>query len=243
MCSSDLPIDIGVPPTTEVVNPQTGEKTLLGPSSQRGKAPIVVGQSPAQAAALGAGAATITADWPKTLEDSRDAKNKIAIYQNIKKLVPESYTGVGAEKKQFAANLAQAIGIDYKVLESSSTDELMKNTRLLQLAGGNTDAARNLAELANPNTHMTKEGINRVVNQLQGIENMKLARANYLSKFANNGPAYQAEMQKFNSISDPRIFQEMSPTEVAKLKASMSKEEMAAMSKQIQMAREMGVIK
>ena len=47
---------------------------------------------------------------------------------------------------------------------------------------------------------------------------------------------------KPKSLSQDPI-QEMSPTEVAKLKASMSKEELVTMSNQIKMAREMGVIK
>jgi hypothetical protein len=84
---------------------------------------------------------------------------RIGIFQNIKKLTPESFTGPTAERRQAVASFAQVLGIPLATLESASTDELVKNTKLLQLAGGNTDAARALAEFANPNTKMTKEEV------------------------------------------------------------------------------------
>lgn len=234
--------DVELPPTQEVISP-TGERTVLGPMSQRAKQPIVTALSPTQAGALEAGAKIISEDLPKTVAEAREAPGRIAIFQNIKKLVPEAYTGALGEKKQFVASLAQSIGIPLNVLESSSTDELMKNTKLLQLAGGNTDAARSIAELANPNVHMTKEGINRVINQLSGIENMKIARAGYLNQFKDNGMRYQEELTRFNQISDPRLFQEMTQKESKELWNSLSKSEQQDLLRSRNMARSMGVIK
>ena len=127
-------------------------------------------------------------------------------------------------------------------LEAATTDELMKNTKLLQLAGGNTDAARSLAEFANPNTKMTKEGINRVVDQLMGIEKMKVARANFLGQFTGDPGKYAQAMDNFRQISDPRIFQEMTKEDVEKLRKSMSPRERQEMSERIRMARQLGVI-
>jgi hypothetical protein len=165
------------------------------------------------------------------------------VFQNIKKLVPESFTGVGGERKQFLSGLAQAVGIPVNILETSSTDELAKNTKLLQLVGGNTDAARGIAELANPNTKMTKEGILRVTDQLIGMEKMKEARARYLQPFSKNAAQYDQEMQKFNQISDPRLFQEMSSEEAGKLWKSLSAAEKARLLQIRNQAKQMGVIK
>jgi len=132
-----------LPPTTTVAGP-SGETTYLGPPSQRPPGPVQAGVGPATTNLQANLGTTLGNDWTNTSQKASEAPQKIAIYQNIKKLIPESYTGALAEKKQFAANLAQSIGIPYDILESSSTDELAKNTKLLQLAGGNTDAARGL---------------------------------------------------------------------------------------------------
>lgn len=234
--------EMGIPPTTQVVNP-AGEARLVGPMSQRGAANMQTGVGPAQAALLAGGGENISKDWQNTTFEAQGAPGRIAVFQNIKKLVPESFTGVGGERKQFLSGLAQAVGIPANVLETSSTDELAKNTKLLQLAGGNTDAARGIAELANPNTKMTKEGILRVTDQLIGMEKMKEAKARYLQPYSQNAPQYQQAMQSFNQVADPRLFQEMSAAEVAKLKASMSEAERAELGQRIRMAKQLGIIK
>lgn len=236
-------IENQLPPGTQVVNPQTGGVQYLGPASQRQpNQPLQAGLGPAQEALFKAGGENISKDWTSTVFDAQGAPGRIAVFQNIKKLVPESFTGVGGERKQFLSGLAQAVGIDANILQTSSTDELAKNTKLLQLAGGNTDAARNIAELANPNTKMTKEGILRVTDQLIGMEKMKEAKARYLQPFSQNAAQYQQAMQNFNQVADPRLFQEMSPQEVAKLKASMSDDQRAELSQRIKMARQLGII-
>jgi hypothetical protein len=236
-------IEAQLPPTTQVVNPQTGATQLLGPASQRGPQNLQTGMGPAQSGLLGAGGENISKDWTSTVFDAQGAPGRIAVFQNIKKLVPEAFTGVGGERKQFVSGLAQAVGIPANVLETSSTDELAKNTKLLQLAGGNTDAARNIAELANPNTKMTKEGILRVTDQLIGMEKMKEAKARYLQPYSQNATKYQEEMNKFSQISDPRLFQEMSQSEAKKLWDSMSDAEKTAMVRIQKQAKQMGVIK
>ena len=237
------PMDLGVPPTQQVVNSATGETQLVGPASQRGRQTYQTGMGPAQTELLGAGGTNVSKDWTNTTFEAQGAPGRIAVFQNIKKLVPESFTGVGGERKQFLSGLAQAVGIPANVLETSSTDELAKNTKLLQLAGGNTDAARGIAELANPNTKMTKEGILRVTDQLIGMEKMKEAKARYLQPYSQNAQQYQQEMGKFSQISDPRLFQEMSQSEAKKLWDSMSDAEKASMIRMQRQAKQMGVIK
>ena len=235
-------IEKGIPPTQQVVSP-TGETRLIGPMSQRGTQSLQTGVGPAQQGLLEAGGGVVKNDWINTSLEAAGAPGRIAVFQNIKKLVPESFTGVGADRKQFLSGLAQAVGIPANILETSSTDELAKNTKLLQLAGGNTDAARGIAELANPNTKMTKEGILRVTDQLIGLEKMKEAKARYLQPFTQNAAQYQQAMQNFNQVADPRLFQEMSAAEVAKLKASMSDAEKAELTQRIRMAKQLGIIR
>lgn len=230
-----------LPPTTPVVGP-TGASTYLGPQSQRPTGPIQAGVGPATANLQANLGTTLGADWTATSQKAGEAPQKIAIYQNIKKLIPESYTGALADKKQFAANLAQSLGIDYNVLESSSTDELAKNTKLLQLAGGNTDAARGLAELASPNTKMTKEGMLRVTNQLIGQEQFNAAKANFLQGATGDPSAYQNKLLQWQNAADPRFFQEMSQADAQKMMQAMSPAELAALRQKRALAKQLGII-
>jgi len=231
-----------IPPTQQVVTP-TGQTQLIGPMSQRGNQPMVTGLGPTQASVLAASGDVLKEDLPRTIAEAKDAPQRIGIFQNIKKLAPEAFTGPTAERRQAVASFAQTLGIPAYTLETSSTDELMKNTKLLQMAGGNTDAARALAEFANPNTKMTKEGISRVTDQLLGIEKMRLARAGYLVPAQNDGNAYMQRKSDFDSISDARLFQEMTKDDAQKMWNSMSKEEQTQIKLMRDKARQLGVLK
>jgi hypothetical protein len=234
-------IETQLPPTTTVAGP-LGETTYLGPQSQRPAGPVQAGVGPATTNIQADLGTTLGADWATTSQKASEAPQKIAIYQNIKKLIPESYTGALSEKKQFVANLAQSLGIPYNILESSSTDELAKNTKLLQLAGGNTDAARGLAELASPNTKMTKEGMLRVTNQLIGQESFNAAKSNFLQSAIGNPTTYQNKLLQWNNSADPRFFQEMSQEEAKKMMQAMSPAELTALRQKRAMAKQLGII-
>jgi len=234
--------DVGLPPTTEVVSP-TGEKRLLGPASQRGGAQLTTGLGPAQTSLLSAGATTMATDLSATIKDAADAPSRVAIFQNIKKFAPDSFTGVGGQRKELAAGILNAIGIPAYEAEKVSTEELAKNSALLALAGGNTDAARALAEVATPNKKLNEKAILAIADQMIGIENMKVAKANYLTPAQNDSTQYGQRKLQFDQIADPRIFQEMTAQDVAKLKASMSTAEQAELTRKIRLARQMGIIK
>jgi len=234
-------IETQLPPSTTVAGP-LGETTYLGPMSQRPTGPVQAGVGPATTNLQANLGTTLGGDWTNTSQKASEAPQKIAIYQNIKKLIPESYTGALSEKKQFVANLAQSIGIPFNILESSSTDELAKNTKLLQLAGGNTDAARGLAELASPNTKMTKEGMLRVTNQLIGQEQFNGAKANFLQSAIGNPTAYQNKLLQWNNAADPRFFQEMSQEDAKKMMSAMSSAELTALRQKRAMAKQFGII-
>jgi hypothetical protein len=234
--------DVQVPPTQPLVT-STGQTQLIGPMSQRpGNQPLVTNLGPAQTSLLGAGGANISEDFKTTMADARDAQPRITIFQNIKKFAPDSFTGVGGQRKELAAGILNAIGIPAYEAEKISTEELAKNSALLALAGGNTDAARALAEVATPNKKLNEKAILAIADQMIGIEKMKVARANFLSPVQNDAVQYSQRQQQFNSLADPRLFQEMSREDVEKLRKSMSPAQQAEMSAKIRQAKQLGII-
>jgi len=235
--------DIGIPPTQEVIDSVTGQKRLIGPASQRTNTPIVTNLGPAQTSLLGASGTNIAEDLSKTLADAKEAPTRIATFQNIKKLAPEAFVGVGGARKELAAGIAGAVGWNIFDAEKTATDELAKNTNLLTLTGGNTDAARAIAEAANPNKKMTEKALKDVADQLIGIEKMKVARANFLAPAQNDAALFAQRQQQFNGLSDYRLFQEMSREEVKKLFDSMSPAARTEMTNKVKAAKSLGIIK
>jgi hypothetical protein len=231
-----------IPPTAEVVS-ATGAKQMIGPMSQRGTTPLTTNLGPAQTALLTAGGETIGSDLQITLKEGAEAPGRVAIFQNIKKFTPDAFTGVGGQRKELAAGILNAIGIPAYEAEKVSTEQLAKNSALLTLAGGNTDAARALAEVATPNKKLDEKAILAIANQMIGIENMKIAKSNYLGPVQNDAIQYGQRKLQFDQIADPRIFQEMTAQDVAKLKASMSPAEQAELTRKIRLARQMGIIR
>jgi hypothetical protein len=140
------------------------------------------------------------------------------------------------------ASFAQMVGIPAYEMETATTDELMKNTNLLALAGGNTDAAREIARFANPNNKMTKEGINRVANQLISIEEMNLARARYMGPAGNDPQTYFNRKLQFDAIADPRLFLDVEPAEHKKMLDALTPNERAKLIFKAKQAKQMGVI-
>lgn len=180
-------------------------------------------------------------DLADTISLAKGAEPRIAIFQNIKRLAPESFTSTGGARKELLSGIAQAVGIDAYTLEKTATDELAKNSAMLTLAGGNTDMARQIAEAANPNKKMTEGAIKLMADQLIGVERMNQAKAKYLGD-VQNPQEYQKKMNVFNQINDSRIFQESNPEEVRKLKASMSPDEQRRMGEKIKLAKSLGLI-
>ena len=231
-----------VPGSTPTLSP-TQRPAAPGAAAPQAARPFVTGQAPGEPETLRANAATASADWATTSTDATVAQQRIVTLQKIRQLAPDAFTGVGGARKELIAGLANAIGIPAYEAEKTATDKLRKNANLLALAGGNTDAARALAEMANPNTKMNAQAIKEVVNQLIGIESMKAAKARYLGQYRNTPDNYIQQLELFNNIADSRLFQEMTREEVAKMKASLSETELAELSRKIRVAKIMGVIK
>jgi hypothetical protein len=181
-------------------------------------------------------------DWKKTTEDFAQAVPRKSVLQNIKKLSSEAFVGVGGARKELATGVANAIGISYLEAEKTATDELRKNSTLLAIAGGNTDLARQMAEAANPNNKMNEQALKNVADQLIGVENMKTARFKFLNKYKSDPVTYQQKANEFIPFMDSRLYQEMTPDEVQKLKASMPASERKEIGDKIREARRLGII-
>jgi hypothetical protein len=233
-------IPMELPPTTEITDPRTGEKILLGTAGQQQRYGTNV--PPEQQALLEARGKVIATDLPEVTTKAADAPARIAIFQNIKKLAPDAFTGPTAERRQAIASFAQMLGIPAFEMEAATTDELLKNTNLLALAGGNTDAAREIARFANPNNKMTKEGIVRVTNQLISIEEMNIARARYMSGAENDPAKYFNRKLQFDAIADPRLFLDLDDAEYKKMYNAMTPNEQAKLRFKAKQAKQMGVI-
>jgi len=244
-----------LPPTTQLVA-QPGDNTglppgtpyLLGPQGPKAigapkPPPMTTGVAPQVASTLQSSATAANDDWKQTMDKAQNAPQRIAIFQNIKKLAPESFTGVGGERKALVSGIAQAVGIPAYELEKTTTEELVKNTKLLALAGGNTDAARQLAEVANPNSKMTVAAIKNVADQMIGVERMNTARYDYLLPFREDPINYQKKMAEFTPLMDYRIYQtDPDPVEFKKLMNSMSASDKADIIAKVQLARKLGII-
>jgi hypothetical protein len=196
----------------------------------------------AQAGMINTQAANYATDFTQAQNTASNSEPRIALFQNIKKLSSDAFTGVGGARKELASGIAQAVGIDIFQAEKMSTDELAKSSAMLSLAGGNTDMARQMAEAANPNKKMNEKAIKEIADQMIGMERLNQAKVKFLAPVANNPQAYAQKLQQFNQINDFRIFQESTPDQIAKLKASMSPLEQQRMGEKIRLARQMELL-
>ena len=196
----------------------------------------------AQAGMINTSAANLATDFADIQKSASNAEPRIALFQNIKKLADESFTGVGGSRKELAAGIANAIGMPAYEAEKMSTDELAKSSAMLALAGGNTDMARQMAEAANPNKKMNSGAIKQIADQMIGMERMNQAKYKFLAPAQTNPQEYANRLAQFNKVNDFRIFQEATPEQVTKLKSSMSINEQRIMGDKIKLARSLGLL-
>ena len=232
-----------LPPTTLVANPQGGTN-YLGAPTQSGQptTPVQASLPPQQAAILQAGGNVVAEDWKDTSAKGAAAANTIGTLQNIKRYANDAFTGVGGARKALAAGIANSIGISAYEAEKTATDILAKNANLLALTGGNTDAARALAEASNPNAKMNLDAIRTATDQLIGLEKLKTAKYNFLAPVKDDAIQYQQKLQQFNSVADSRLFQEMTENERKKLKLSMSADAYQKLIDKALLAKKLGII-
>ena len=232
-----------LPPTTIVANPLGGTK-YLGEPTQSGQptTPVPASLPPQQLEILKAGGNVVAEDWKETSAKGAAAANTIGTLQNIKKYANDAFTGVGGARKALAAGIANSIGISVYEAEKTATDVLAKNANLLALTGGNTDSARALAEASNPNAKMNLDAIRIATDQLIGLEKLKTAKYNFLAPVKDDAIQYHQKLQQFNSVADSRLFQEMTPAEVKKLKLSMSADAYQKLIDKALLAKKLGII-
>jgi hypothetical protein len=232
------------PSLTKTIGPgqifvdEKGAKFIPGPNGQRQYTEIGPATSAAQTA-LGAASGT---DYASTVAEANAATNTRSIYDKIRSSLPLAFTGVGSDKKQFLSKLAQAIGIPANTLETTNTEELVKNSKLLQVVGGNTDAARAIAELANPSASMTLAGNQKVIEQLDGQEKFKEKKADFLEPVAGDPAAYQQRLRQWNAAADPLFFTQMSQEDAAQVMRTMSPARKAELLQKRDRAKALGII-
>jgi len=234
------PVGVGVqtqvPPTQEYTEQDTGRKYILVNNQKQ-----YTGIGPAETAAQTAFGTTAGSDWNTTVAEANDASRTRSLYDTIRGVLPLAFTGVGSDKKQFMSKVAQAIGIPLNTLETTNTEELVKNSKLLQAVGGNTDAARAIAELANPSANMTLAGNQKVINQLEGQALFKEKKADFLAPDAGKA-TYQNRLREWNSAADALFFTEMSKEDAAQIMQTMSEKRREELIKKRARAKALGIL-
>ena len=213
----------------------------IAPNQQAAR-PMVTGLASSVSAPIEQSVANASEDWKTTYNDSLQSQQRKGIFQNIKKLAPESFTGVGGQRKELVAGIFNSIGIPFEEAAKTATDELAKNSALLQMAGGDTNLAKQIAEIASPNKKMNQQAIINVADQMIGVENMKNARFKYLAPFKNDPIEYDKKRNEILPYMDSRIYQDMSAKDVAAYKKSLTAAERAEIGKKIKCARDLGLI-
>jgi hypothetical protein len=219
---------------------------------QAGAAPgrVVSGPPVGAVAGVEGSQASINDHWKGLNDQASKAGTDIGLLQNIKQFAHNAVTGQVSDKESFINGLAARLGMSSADLKKTDTDLLAKNAAMLALTGGNTDAARALAEAANPNTKMNESAIRHAADQIISQKQLSIAQQQFLLPFkamADQGhpEIYQAAKAKFDAAADPRILQlpNMAPEEVAKMKASMSPKERADFGEKIRALQSLGVVK
>ena len=229
----------GLPVGTKYLLPSGGQQS----GTQGAPKPMVTGLASSVSAPNEQSVSNATDDWKNTYNDSLQSQQRKGIFQNIKKLSSEAFTGVGGQRKELAAGIFNSIGIPFEEAAKTATDELAKNSALLQMAGGNTDLARQIAEIASPNKKMNEQAIKNVADQMIGVENMKNARFKFLAPYKNDPLTYDKKRTEILPYMDSRLYQDMSPQDVAAYKRSLTPAERAEISEKIAGARRLGLIK
>ena len=234
-----------LPPTTPTFNKNTNTPGYLGPQENgKGKGQIQSGAALGTEANIGGTVKAVNDDWQQTVAQAGPASQNIGVLQNIKQLAPGAVTGVANDRRSFLAGLGGLIGMSPAQMEKTDTDLLAKNSNMLALAGGNTDAARALAEAANPNSHMTAQAITHAADQVIAQQQLMISKQQYMGQFKGDPDQYSKSLTRFNAAADPRIFQlkSMTPQEKAQMKAAMSPSERHDFGNKIRAMQSMGIV-
>ncbi len=232
-----------LPPVTPVFDSRTNAPGYLGPTGGA-TGPVQSGPALGVTEAAGGLGATVAKDWESTAAAGKAAEQNIGVLQEIKKYAPGAATNVVADRMAFAAGLAGLIGMDAPQMMRTDTDLLAKNSNMLALAGGNTNLAKELASVANPNVHMTEAAITKAADQVIAQQRLLSVRAGYLQQFAGNPQAYTQAQTEFNRYADPRVLQypSLSISERAEMKKAMNPAERADFANKLRFFQSKGML-
>lgn len=200
-----------LPATTQRYNPVTKQMEFIGqPANAKPLDTNVPAQAPLGTAEQVQGQVQgVVEDYKQTRTDASTAQSDIALLQNIKKYSQGAVTGAGADRRAYISGWASLFGIDDQTIQKTDTDLLAKNAARLAASGGDTDSARLLESLANPNNKMTKQAIDEASNQLIAIRKLRLLKNAIFTPLQNDAQKYSDTLVKWNNIADPRVLQYM----------------------------------
>ena len=229
-----------IPVGTTAFDPNRQAPVIMGPGGSSG---------PQAGPALGVPqtvegiVAPVTQDWAATTTAAKQATPNITILQKIKQHAEGAATGYAADKRAILVSLSDYLGIPAGELEKTDTDLLAKNSNMLALTGGNTDSARSLAEMANPNAHMSKDAIRQAADQIIGQQKLVLAKQQYMQKFVNDPGKYTQELTNFNQVGDPQVFEfaAKDPGDQKEMLSKMSAKERQQLSQKMKQLHMMGI--
>ena len=167
------------------------------------------------------------ADFADVQTRAGKAQTNIGILQEIKRLAPIAATGAAADRREMAIKWGQVLGLNIDpatVTVASASDLLKKESNMLAQAGGNTDASRVLAEMANPNSKMTKEAIEKASSQIIAQNKLVLLEQGVKQHFLSNPQDYIKAKTQLDAIKDPRALEyiDMSANERKNVIASLN---------------------
>lgn len=198
--------------------------------------PAVSSMQPGQSESLKSRAEAAASDWKQTQMDASFATKKIGLLQLVKEYSNAAVTGSHTDARQYLNKLASTFGLPGADIQSATdTDLLNKVSAMITQEGGNTDAARILAESANPNRHMTADAIKKAANQLIGQEKLKLVKQAVMQQFQTDPEKYSKALTQYSQIADPNVLQYSSMTEAEqkRFKSSMTANEQKSFEKKL----------
>lgn len=239
------------PRTSKGIDPNTGAEVYLNPDGSPAKdnnsgaignpRSVQANLSPTESGI----AHTVNQDYAKRISSATEAQRNMGVLQNMQHYAEGAITGVGTDRRSWVAGLAGILGMPEEQLAKTNTDLLMKNEKMLALAGGDTNLAKTLAESANPNVKMTPEAIQKAARQVIAQQQIHIEGSRYLGQFLGDYKTYNKELNEWNKHADPRILElpNMTKAEREKMKDGMSPAQAHKFSESVQYMQDRGILK
>ena len=231
-----VPTQMQLPPTTPTM--VGNQPAYLGPQDKPPASPVPAGPALGQVQGVEGPTQVATEHYKNVSAAAEGATGRITALETIKQEAPTANTGHGAVG-DVLRKFTQAFGGD----TATANDVMAKNLAVIAQQAGNTDAARALGEMGNPNYHMTKEAIEQTSQQLIGIEKKKIAAQQFFTGLTTDNPKYAQRMTEWNKVADPRLFEyaALPPEKKAEWMKRLSPGVKAELAMKAQRLHDMGV--